>query len=201
MERVIIFAAGLAMGGIGGYFYAKSKFQAEKEEEIESMRIFYLGEVAKKKEREKVEEPKNNIPEEKRGYREITKEYMESPDPEEQAVREWLENPYPGLGMDAPKEGVADAPYVITDQQFVNEKRNYDKITLYYYDGNGVLVDQTESIQQDIDELIGRESLNHFDETEKGALFVRNENFGTDFEVLMVHESYRPPYPTEDDIY
>ena len=203
MEKVVIFVLGAVVGGAAAYIYTKNKYQTEKEEEIESMRVFYMGEAAKKKEREKVENKEENtvIPREKRGIRDITKDYMESPDPEEQYAREWLDNPYPDLGISGPTEGLAEAPYVITSDEFVNGKRNFDKVTLYYYDGNAALVDQTETTLEDIDDLIGRESLNHFDESEGGVLFVRNETLSTDYEVLMVHESYKPPYPTEDDIY
>lgn len=205
MEKVIIFAFGAVVGGTAAYLYAKNKYQAEKEEEIESMREFFESDRERKRDDVKEEDnrPRYRMTEDlnraKANYRQLTKDYFESPDPEEQFVRDWLNKP--GIIDEPPSEGNIEPPYVITGDSFANEKRNFDKVTLMYYEGNGVLTDQTESVTEDIDELIGRDSLNHFGESEEGALFVRNEQRGVDYEVLLVKETYKPPYPVEDDIY
>lgn len=208
VEKLVIFGVGAVVGGAAAYIYTKKKYERICEDEIASMKAFYEEpHEPPKKEEKKKEAPSAKyqinaeINRAKANYAQITKDYLESPDPEEQAAREWLENPYPSMGEEAPKEGIDEAPYVITGDQFVKEKRNFDKITLYYYEGNATLVDQTESTKEDIDELIGRESLNHFGEEDDDALYVRNERLNCDYEVLLVHESYKPPYPIEDDIY
>ena len=207
MRDTVIFVAGAVIGGVAAYFYAKRKYEAICEEEIESMKEFYMEPHAapEKKEEEKVTQKyriSDEINRAKANYAQLTQDYMEAPDPDDVAASEMVNNPYPFMADDSPREGIAEAPYVIAGEQFVNEKRNFDKITLMYYAGNGVLVDQTETVQQDIDEVIGRESLNHFGESEEDTLYVRNENLNCDYEVLYVPETYKPPYPTEeDDIY
>ena len=207
MRDTVIFVAGAVIGGVAAYIYAKRKYEKICDEEIESMREFYQEPYERPEKEEKNESISHKyrltdeINRAKANYSQLTKDYHEAPSQEEQETMELMSNPYPFMADHHPEEPAIN-PYVILGEQFVNEKRNFDKITLMYYAGNGVLVDQTETVQQDIDELIGRESLNHFGESEDNTLYVRNENLGNDYEVIYVNETYKPPYPSEeDDIY
>lgn len=208
MEKVLIFVFGAAVGGAAAYIYTKKKYQKIADEEIESMREYY-GERNRKKEHADPPEEDRDIllfrkekePERVRtDYRTIAAEYMEANHPED-VERTWLENPYPAMvNSDHPTEDViADDPYTITADQFVNEKRNYEKVTLLYFEGNGVLCDDTERMVEDIDASIGAENLDKFGEFEEDVAYIRNERLGIDYEVLLQHSTYKPPYPVEDD--
>ena len=201
-KKFVIFGLGAAIGYASGYFLLKKKFKKIADEEIESMREYYEEKLKNGDEKAlKKEEPKkqkeeylttNNLSELQELY---SSKHNTDVDPG------YYSSPYP-FEEDSPTEGIAEEPYTITAEQFVNEKRNFEKTTLLYFEGNGVLCEDTERIIEDIDSSIGRQNLDKFGEFEEDVAYVRNERLGIDYEVLLQHETYKPPYPTgEPDIY
>ncbi len=81
-------------------------------------------------------------------------------------------------------------PRVISPDEF-GEMEGYEVISLTYYD-DGVLTDTKDLPMgdDDIEEQIGKESLNHFGEYEDDSVFVRNDRLKTDFEILKDMRSY-----------
>lgn len=89
-----------------------------------------------------------------------------------------------------PRDDLAEKPYVITGDQFLNEQPFFDKITLEYYD-DGVLAEAlSEEIVDDLDRMIGNESLDRFGEYEEDVVYVRNERFRADYEVIRQHRPF-----------
>ena len=79
-------------------------------------------------------------------------------------------------------------PYVISPDEF-GEIYEYDTTSLTYY-SDGVLTDEDNKPIEDIDEIVGRESLNHFGEYEDDSVMVRNDKFKTDYEILADVRKY-----------
>lgn len=80
-------------------------------------------------------------------------------------------------------------PYVISKDEYENE-RFYDKTTLCFYD-DGILEEYlSENIVDDIPRTIGTEFMNKFGEYEDDVVFVRNDSYQTDYEVLRQHRNY-----------
>jgi hypothetical protein len=80
-------------------------------------------------------------------------------------------------------------PYVISKDEYENE-RFYDKTTLCFYD-DGVLEEYlSENIVDDIPRTIGTEFIDKFGEYEDDVVFVRNDSYQTDYEVLRQHRNY-----------
>lgn len=78
---------------------------------------------------------------------------------------------------------ISDKPYIITPEQF-GEIEEYEKISLVYY-SDGVLTDENDELIDDIEEIVGEDSLNHFGEYEEDSVFVRNDSRKCDYEILM----------------
>lgn len=88
-----------------------------------------------------------------------------------------------------PREGVAEKPYIIKPDQFVNEEPYFDKISLEYFD-DGILANAlSEEIIEDIEAAVGKSALTKFGEYEDDVVYVRNENRSTDYEIIR---QYRP---------
>lgn len=83
-------------------------------------------------------------------------------------------------------------PYIITQDDFMDECKHYDKITFTYYDEDGVLADEREEIVSNQDYLIGGEDNLNFGVGSGDAdiVYIRNEAVQSDFEVICVHDSY-----------
>ena len=81
-----------------------------------------------------------------------------------------------------------DIPYVITPDDF-GEFDDYERISLIYY-ADGVLADDCDELVDDVDEIVGEESLTHFGEYEDDSVFVRNDAKKCDYEILLDQRKY-----------
>ena len=98
---------------------------------------------------------------------------------------------------DHPHEALyRDEPYVIDDDQFVNENPYWDKLTLYVYT-DGTVRDEQGKLVDDIDACVGSEIMSKREELADnyGAILVRNEMRSTDYELLLVYEPYNDEAP------
>ena len=83
----------------------------------------------------------------------------------------------------------APGPYVISPDEFGGAD-GYDAISLTYYSGNGVLVDDNEEQVDNVEELVGEDSLKHFGEYEDDSVYVRNDERKCDYEILLDESNY-----------
>lgn len=81
-----------------------------------------------------------------------------------------------------------EAPYVISPYEF-GDLYGYDKISLTYY-SDGILADDNDEIVDDVDEIVGVDSLKHFGEYEDDSVFVRNDQKKCDYEILLDRREY-----------
>ena len=91
-------------------------------------------------------------------------------------------------GISEEKESVVNGPYVISPEQF-GENEDYEKISLTYY-ADQILADENDEIIEDVEEMVGFESLNHFGEYEDDSVFVRNDAKKCDYEILLDQKLY-----------
>ena len=218
-SKILYFIGGLVVGSAASFFITKHFCDLEKEKEIDDIKKTYsdrpLLKVVKKeiddmgfkfhatelspKEAIKLNNKlKSDILEnreiiQKQNYNLFSKppharDIHNGIDENEDLEVEFVEN--------YPKEGAAEAPYIITPNQFVNEEPYFDKITLEYYD-DGILANAiSEEIIEDIGGAIGLDSLTKFGEYEDDAVYVRNEKRSTDYEVIR---QYRPFVVLDED--
>lgn len=84
-------------------------------------------------------------------------------------------------------------PYLIDLASFWNERPEYDKITIHWYEPDNVWLDEHEDIIQDIASYVGT-NVDLFKkkgkDDDEDIRFVRNERVSTDYEVIRHHRSY-----------
>lgn len=92
-----------------------------------------------------------------------------------------------------PSEGAEEHPYPITAEEFANEKRFYDKITIYLY-RDDVAVDEQERIVDDLEQLVGVENINRLGDLsdDEDVVLIRNEMRSADYEIRLMDEDYIP---------
>ena len=92
------------------------------------------------------------------------------------------------------------APYRITMAEFFNERPDFDKITIYYYEADGVWLDEKEEEIEDIDSYIGSNAKTLYSYAmpgdEEDVRFIRNEEYHTDYEIIRHKRSLQE---TEND--
>ena len=184
MKGLFIFAAGLVTGAIAGAYLVKDKVMADAKEEINEVREYYKSkkednkekephkeEVKVEEEHEEPEEPEEFVEEEKEEYKEITKNYTT------------YTNYTNYVKPEQPSQAVNnDTPYVIDPEEF-GEEEGYDTMTLTYF-ADGVLIDDVDEVIEDKDTVVGLENLKIFDEFDASSVYVRNDIWKTDFEIL-----------------
>lgn len=186
--NLFIFTAGAAIGSAVTWKLVKDKYARLAQEEVEAVREVYMkhadDEVEEKLE-PTVEEPvaTEGVPafteQERVDYANITSMYTTTNE----------------KGVPKPVK----RPYVISPDDF--EDSEYPAVSLTYY-ADGVVEDDFYNVLSDdeIEEKIGRDSLNHFGEYEEDSVFVRNEEEETDYEILRDSRNYsdvpsKVPYP------
>ena len=165
MKGLFIFAAGVVAGAVAGAYLVKDKVMADAKQEIEEVREYYKSKKETKKEEKPVEEKEETKVEEKEEYQEITRNYTNYNKIEE-----------------TPKQAANDMPYMINPEDF-GEEEGYDTLTLTYF-ADGVLVDDVDDVIDDPDPVVGLENLKVFEEFNASAIYVRNDIWKTDFEIL-----------------
>ena len=85
-------------------------------------------------------------------------------------------------------------PYMITLGEFYDERREYDKITIDWYDGDNVVLDETENPIADVISYVGCDMNTLFGrppaDGDPDSRFVRNDRYGTDYEIIRHHGSW-----------
>ena len=167
MKGLLGFAAGLVVGAVAGIYLVKDKIMADAKQEIEEVRGYYKSKKESKKEEVKEEQVEQEQPkEEKEEYKEIVNNYVNYNKIEQPKVQTMLE----------------DTPYIIDVDEFgMNEE--YDTMCLTYF-ADGVLVDDSDEVVEDPDVVVGLDNLKIFEEFGASAVYVRNEVWKTDFEIL-----------------
>lgn len=173
LSKLFIFTAGAAIGSVVTWKIVKTKYEQIAQEEIESVRELYYGSQDAGEERDSDTESDDEDPDESldeadydeyedliksAGYVQYQKDKMEEKEEEDEMID----------------------PYVIIPEEF--DENGYETVTLYYFE-DGVVTDVSYEVIDNVDELIGEDSLNHFGEYEKDTVFVRNDNLETDFEI------------------
>jgi hypothetical protein len=182
---LLIFASGAAVGAVVTWRVLETKYEQLVQEEIESVKEAFANRPCKcesedteSEDRQAAEEAKDkpSIVEyasmvQKNGYIDYS-DMSRKEEPTETKV----------------EDAKVDRPYVITPEEF-GEFDDYRQIGLSYY-SDGILVDDDDDIIENVEEVVGLESLKHFGEYEDDAVHVRNDKFKCDYEILQIPERY-----------
>ncbi|RKJ92318.1 hypothetical protein D7Y41_15445 [Anaerotruncus sp. 1XD22-93] len=191
----VMFVLGAAVGSIVTWQYTRKKYEQIAQEEIDSVKeIFSRRELAADVEivTPEPQTAKVGKPEEK-------------PDITEYAARlerEGYTN-YSNVSAGEKKEeqeAMEMKPYVISPEEF-GEFEDYERISLSYY-ADQILADEDDEKVEDVDNVVGLESLTHFGEFEDDSVFVRNDRLKCDYEILLDQRTYsdvikQRPHQTE----
>lgn len=170
-SNVIIFAVGAAVGSAVTWKLLKTKYEQIAQEEIDSVKEAFS---------------KRFTPEDSNGPQESGEPQMTLNEYSEKLKEMKYANTL--VMAEKEKKGVIvdmnkNEPYVISPEEF-GELDDYDAISLNYY-ADGVLTDDWDNVIEDVDDMVGLDSLNHFGEYEDDSVFVRNERDKADYEILL----------------
>lgn len=84
-------------------------------------------------------------------------------------------------------------PYIVTDEEFMNDDTTRAKISLEYFAVDDVLLDEDEQIIDNVEELVGADNLGRFGfrSNDVNVVYIRNDRLEMDFEVTRREGSYK----------
>ena len=171
VTNIIMFAAGAVVASAVTWKIAKTKYEQIAKEEISEVKEYYRN----KAENEHREEPTPRVT-------------IEKPDLAEYAKK--LDDLSYKADVYTSEEGepvMKGRPYVISPDEF--GEGDYQTISLTYY-ADRILTDELDNVIEDVDDMVGYDSLTHFGEYEDDSVFVRNDKHEADYEILLDTRSY-----------
>lgn len=113
------------------------------------------------------------------------------------------ESPPEGEDFEKPrptKPNGVDYPYEISPEDFEFTKQDiYDKVSLTWYTEDQALADENGDLVIGPDKLFGPELTHYIEYCDGKAVYIRNDQRGTDYEVCIEHSSYSRDVLGEDD--
>ena len=179
LNKVLWFVAGAGLGVAATRSYFKTKYERISQVKVESMQWAYSN---------------MHQAEPEQGDTEADTESAEEPVTIVSDIISRNAYATPGAATEPFGKEVKGVhrPYVISPEDF-GEHDDYETQSLDYY-ADGVLADNMGNVVEDIESMVGRDSLDHFGEYEDDAVHVRNDALQCDFEILRDLRNYSDVY-------
>lgn len=199
LKGMLIFGLGAVAGFGAGWYVFKTKYKRIADTEIDEVKKYYLDKHLK--EQKKVEELINDskkIDAAIEKYEKVAETEKKEPSKAPQKTKynkvgeEKKEDEEVKAEAESPEEDEPTKPYLITEDEFLNDKNEYDKISLTYYMLDDTLADEFDEMI-DIEEAISSDIFNQIAGSDED-LYVRNNTLETDFEIMKVEGSFHDKY-------
>ena len=191
-----LFVIGAGIGSVATWLLIKKKYEQLTQEEIDSVKEVFLNRkpVIDNSESIDVVPEKQKKPKDKPDITEYTKKLKE-----EGYI--YYSNVVPENKKQEESENM-DKPYILYPEEF-GEYEDYETISLTYYEDQILADDDDELVDDDIEDIVGFNSLTHFGEYEDDSVFVRNDRLKCDYEILRDNRKYsdvikKKPHQVED---
>ena len=183
LKNLFIFAVGAAAGAVATWKLLNDKYEKLYHEEVEAYKEYHK-EKSDKATTEPKPEPEPEVKKE---------EYIHKvdQDPIMNKLRDTIERAgytdYSTTKVKNESEEKDIRPYVIRPEE-LGDQIGYDVIELTYY-ADGVVAEE-DDVMDDVDEVIGIDSLGHFGQFEEDAVCVRNDRLKCDYQILLDERKY-----------
>ena len=179
---LLAFIAGVGVGSVCTWQLLKRKYEQIAQEEIDSVKAAYAARKnVEKAGKSLLEGLQDGLKKNEAQENEDLKKYKSI------IQKEGYTN-YSRNVEEKKGDPFVEKPYVISPEEF-GEFEEYEKISLTYY-ADQVLTDENNEEVDDVEEIVGEESLTHFGEYEDDSVFVRNDRLKCDYEILLDQRNY-----------
>lgn len=183
LKNLFIFAVGAAAGAVATWKLLNDKYDKLYHEEVEAYKEYH-----KEKSDKATSEPK---PEPEPEVKKEEHIHKVDQDPIMNKLRDTMERAgytdYSTTKVKSESEEKDIRPYVIRPEE-LGDQIGYDVIELTYY-ADGVVAEE-DDVMDDVDEVIGIDSLGHFGQFEEDAVCVRNDRLKCDYQILLDERKY-----------
>lgn len=170
---VVGFIFGATIGSAATWYLVKDRYEKIAQDEIEEVRNFYRGKNDEDDTDDKHEADPADVNDYKKKVSNLNYSVYSQAEKTKNDISEVKKEP----------KKYTDGPYVISPEEF-GEFDSYEQIELKYL-ADHILVDDDYEPIEDVDAIVGFESLNHFGDYEDDSVFVRNDKLKCDYEILL----------------
>lgn len=172
VTTVMAFAVGAAAGVAATWKFFEEKYARIAQEEIDSVKEVF----SKRDKKDDAPKPKS-VEEKKESFEPV---FSRS---EVKKTSEIID--YSGYSSSQDEKPEEPKPYVIPPEAFGElEEEGYTNVSLTFC-SDQVVIDDNNDILEDVNDVIGFDSLSHFGEYEDDAVYVRNDKLRCDYEILL----------------
>lgn len=213
LSYILVSGVSLAVGAIGGYFYAKKTLEDRLYCEMEKRINDEIDRLAQRSHIETRETKDAVVSMKARGMEQVIEKYnaasKSSPNPYRVAVQKQMcdDDPYDGSDPEeeddeAEFDAIEDEahltmsqwnqePEVVDEETYINLPTYFTCVTFQYFDEDDTLIDEAEEPVIDPELYIG-DALNRFGELSDNPdhVYVVNGSMGLAIEVIRLHASY-----------
>ena len=183
LSKFVVFAFGAAVGSVVTWKLVEAKYRHIADEEIESVREVYAKAYG-----DSTEESEEEDEEDQKIFDDLVKDlgYSSEEEKKEEPKKETKEEQKESEGEEDEDDMIR--PYVIEEEDF--DDNGYETESLYYYDDGVLIYSITEEVIDDIDGLVGKDAIDQLLESGEDYIYVRNDEFGIDFEILRDRRNF-----------
>lgn len=96
---------------------------------------------------------------------------------------------------DESNNSFVEPPHVISLSDFYNDRPEFDKVTIDWFEPDDVWLDENEEFIEDISSYVGVNNVKglfaeNSEEEDPDIRFIRNEQYGSDYEIIRHHKSW-----------
>jgi len=124
-------------------------------------------------------------------YHKIAKKYDSEDDPEEELAIEAEIGGEPLVRNVFERKTDRENPYIVSQEDFMQNNLGYEQGQLTYYEKDKVLTDEREDVIEDVDATVGENNIQFgIGSSDVNVVHIRNEKLRMDFELVRSEGSY-----------
>lgn len=197
----VALGAGVGIGLLVARKVLKTKYEKLSEQEIAESKAYYMGQASKKKSPEELvadlvlrsEQEAHQV--DTATLEIFTKDYRGDQPDRPDVVVNVFDAGIEGWDYElelAKRDENPDDPFIISEEEYMQNEPEHEQISFTYYDGDQVLADERDGVVDNEDITIGKPENLRFGHgsKDKNIVYIRNEGSGTDFEIAYSDKKY-----------
>lgn len=208
-KTVLAFLAGVTVGSIAAWKLLKNKYEQIANDEIESVKESFMRNHSDvesyEEEYELIDEINDECEDETNDEKPVLISHIDDkPDISEYTkmlkAQGYLKDEVEDAGEDEDEDEGGEEmnkPVVISPEEY-GEIDDYDLYSYVYY-ADHILADECNEPIENVDEIVGEESLNHFGDYGDDSVYVRNDERKAYYEILLDEAKYSELFPREEE--
>ncbi len=83
-------------------------------------------------------------------------------------------------------------PYLITEEDFMQNEHDFSQTTFTYYAGDRILTNERDDVMDQVNQIVGHSNLEAIRDLpdDKNTIYVRNEKYDSDYEIVVSQGKY-----------